>query len=193
MFTGLSETLSTVLLVGSVLLALTLCFFAFRLVRFWTAFIGFLAGFIAGIRIARMGIFPEDAAWYLPVLFAAVAGIIVSLLSYKLFKAGVFVFCGTIAWYALATILHTDAASGELRRYLFYAVQGAAFVLAGYLAVKFMRAAIIVLSAVGGAWTAAHGLGRLLPQYLPDQLHVLGLFTVLAGAGLLIKYLTTRE
>ncbi|MBR2561637.1 MAG: DUF4203 domain-containing protein [Eubacterium sp.] len=191
-FSNFSESVSAFLQIGSVIAALTQCFLGFRLIKFWSSFAGFVIGFILGIRLSMSGVLPEDAAWAMPLVIAAGIGILLAVFAYKLVKVGIFLFCGAVAWQALSVALQTSSAAG-IKRYLFLVLQVAAFLLAGYLSMKFTRAAIIIITSVGGAWTAAHGLETLLPKYLPDDLHVLGLFVLLAAAGMLIQFLTSRE
>ena len=191
-FSSISESVSAFLQIGSVIVALTQCFLGFRLVKFWASFAGFVIGFILGIRFSMSGMLPEDAGWAAPFLIAAGAGIFLAIFAFKLIKAGIFLFCGVVTWQALSMLLHTSEASG-LKQYLFFVLQVTAFLFAGWLSVKFTRVAIIAITGIGGAWTASQGIETLLPRFLPDHIHALGLFAILAAAGMLIQFLTSRE
>ena len=191
-FGNLSNAVQTILLVGSVAVALTQCFMGFRLLRFWASFAGFVIGFILGAWISAEGFLPKDTGWAAPLLIALVAGILMALFAYKLVKVGIFLFCGVISWQALGELLQTSSADG-VRTVVYLGLQGAAFFIAGWLAVKFMRTAIIAISAIAGSWTAIHGLESLIPRFAENTLGGTGCFLVLAVAGIVIQFLTTRD
>ena len=133
--------------------------------------------------------------WFLPLIIALVAGIILSLLGYKIFQLGLFVFCGALsAWAVTANVLPvflTEADQGT-PLYIMIGIQVIVFVLGGVLAVRFARTAIILISSIGGARVAASGLAEFMPKYFPDSTKQLYLFVGLAVFGILIQFLTTK-
>ena len=191
----ISQGLAMAGLIGTVVTALLQCFFGFRFLRFWVAFAGIVIGGVIGYRYLAPQVLPEGSEWYLAVLVGALLGLVLSVFSYKLFKVGLFLFCGGLAWYAVSTLVdgifleYGQTASMILSILL----QAIAFFLAGWLAVAFFRPAIILISSIGGAWTASRTLYQLVPQYFTEAQNLLFLFAGLAGAGILIQFLTTRK
>ncbi len=186
---GLTEKAAAALLIGSVIVALLQCFSGFRLIRHWVSFAGFVIGAYAGYLAAR-AFLPEGSRWYLTVLMVLVCGIVLGILAYRIFQAGLFLFCGMMAGTAVAAL---PLGGGGASTWLLYGLQIVAFLIAGMLAVRFVRTAVIAVSGIAGAWTAASGLARLLPQIFTDGLRKTAVFAVLAAAGILIQYLTTSE
>ena len=175
-----------ILILTAILLVVWICFYR--------SFISFIFGAVLGFSAARAAGLGEDY-WYLPVIIALAAGIILSLLGYKLFQAGLFIFCGAVAsWAVTAHVLPGSLTGAEkgTAYYVLIGIQIAIFVLGGYLAVHFARTAIILISAIGGARVAASGLAALLPKYFPDSMKQLYLFAGLAVLGILIQFLTTK-
>lgn len=191
----ISQGLAMAGLIGTVVTALLQCFFGFRFVRFWVAFAGLVIGGVIGYRYLAPRVLPEGSEWYLAVLVGVALGLVLSVFSYKLFKVGLFLFCGGLAWYAVSTLVE-----GVFLEYgqtasmiLSILLQAIAFLLAGWLAVAFFRPAIILITAIGGAWTATRTLYQIVPQFFTEAQNLLFLFAGLAGAGILIQFLTTRK
>ena len=192
---GVSDILAVAAQVGSIAAALLQCFFGFRLLRFWVAAAGFVIGAYAGFRYLAPLVLSEDRAWYLPLLIALAAGLVLAILSFRLFRMGLFLFAGAVAFVAVRTALESTGLLPEegwlsIVRVL---IPAAAFLLAGWLAVHFFRTAIIVVTAIGGAWTAVHTLSVLVPAWLPEQRMVHLAFAAVAAAGLLVQFLTTKK
>ena len=188
------NVLSTIAQIGSLVLALLLCFTGYRRMRQWVSFVAFVFGAVIGYSAASSAGLGKDY-WYLPLIIALAAGIILSLLGYKIFQLGLFVFCGALAsWAVTANVLPvslTEAQQGTMY-YVLIGIQILVFVLGGVLAVRFARTAIILISAIGGARVAASGLVSLLPKYFPDSTKQLYLFAGLAALGILVQFLTTK-
>ena len=189
----LAEATHSFLRVAAVLVALTQCFAGFRLIRFWAAFGGFVIGFVSGWRAASLLDLPADTSLPLPLLLAAGAGLVLSLLSYRLFKMGVFLFCGALAAQAAGSVLGSREAANALPPALLHALQAAAFALAGYLGARFMRTAIILLTGAAGAWVAVRGIYMLAPAVFSEAPGVLTVFLILAAAGIFVQFMTTHE
>ena len=192
------QTVESILMIisriGSVLLALLLCFTGYRRVRQWVSFVAFVFGAVLGYSAATALGLGKDY-WYLPLIIALAAGIILSLLGYRIFQLGLFVFCGAVAsWAVTAHVLPkslTGAQQGSMY-YVLIGIQVIVFVAGGVLAVRFARTAIIFISSIGGARVASAGLAELLPKYFPDSSRQLILFAGLALLGILIQFLTTK-
>ena len=193
-FQTIQSGLSVILQIGITMLALLLCFTGYRRVRQWVSFIAFVFGGVMGFSAARSAGLGKEY-WYLPLIIALAAGIVLSLLGYKLFQLGLFVFSGAVSsWAVTAHVLPeslTGAEQGTMH-YVLIGVQIVVFVIGGVLAVRFSRTAIICISAIGGARVASTGLAQLLPKYFPDPAKQLWLFAGLAVLGIVIQFLTTR-
>ena len=189
------EGIRTLLTIGGTVFSLLMCFTGFRMVRQWIAFIGFVAGAVIGYSLATGADLGKDY-WFLPLLVALVVGVILSALGYKIFRLGLFVFCGAVASWAvsahvLAGILPADG-RGALQ-YVQIGLDAIVFVFAGVLAVKFSRTAIILISAIGGARIVSANAAKLMPKYFPDSSMQLKVFAALAILGILIQFLTTKK
>ena len=193
-FQTVEGVLAIISRIGSVLLALLLCFTGYRRVRQWVSFVAFVFGAVLGYSVANELELGRDY-WYLPLIIALAAGIILSLLGYKLFQLGLFVFCGAVSSWAVTAHVLPESLTGAQQGsgyYVLIGIQVIVFVLGGVLAVRYARTAIILISAIGGARVASAGLAELLPKYFPDSTRQLMLFVGLAVLGILVQFLTTR-
>ena len=181
-FTGFGQ----VMLVFSVALALLQCFFGYRLLKFWIAVIGFLVGFALGFGIAMYNI---DGEAYLPAVIGLIAGIILALLAFKLYLVGVFLFCGAIAFSAVQTISLPEGQAWDVVLIILGIV---AFIVAGFLAVKFSRPCIIAITAISGAFNAVDALQTPVPALGADSLRIAA-GVGLAALGIVVQFLTTRK
>ena len=178
---------SQVVMVFTVAIALLQCFFGYRLLKIWVAIIGFLLGFALGFGIS-VTLMKGEA--YIPAVIGIVAGILLALVSFKLYLVGVFLFCGFIAFGAVRTIPVPDEAVWKTVLIVLAVV---AFVVAGILAVKFSRPCIIAITAVSGAFHAVHGLQTFVPVLASNP--ALGMVTaiVIAALGIAVQFITTKE
>lgn len=193
-FQTIQGGLAVILQIGITMLALLLCFTGYRRVRQWVSFVAFVFGGVMGFSAAKSAGLGKEY-WYLPLIIALAAGIVLSLLGYKLFQLGLFVFCGAVSTWAVTAHVLPEALTGAEQGTMYYVLIGIqiiVFVVGGMLAVRFARTAIICISAIGGARVASTGLAQLLPKYFPDPTKQLWLFAGLAVFGILIQFLTTR-
>ncbi|MEE1113683.1 MAG: hypothetical protein UHN88_01250 [Eubacterium sp.] len=175
-------------IVINLVIAILQCFFGYKLLRFWTALVGFLIGFLLGFLIT--GAVAPSLSAYIPVLVGAAAGFVLSILAYKIYLAGVLVYCGIIAVSAVYSINFPE---GQLMHFLKIVLMILAFLLAGVLAVKFARPCIIVISAVSGAGAAVGALITLSAKVSSDMNLQLVIFAAMAILGMVIQFLTTRK
>lgn len=176
-------------------LSLLLCFTGFRMVRKWISLISFVAGAFFGYSAASAAGL-QETYWFLPLLIAIGAGIFVSLVGYRLFQVGLFVFCGAVSsWAVTAHVLPPvlSGVHGSAGYYIQIVLQAAVFLIGGIMAVKFTRTAIILISSIGGARIASSGLAALVPLYFPDTGRTLAVFAGLALCGIVFQFLTTRK
>ena len=180
---GLAEALT----VGSLILGILQCFFGFRLLRFWISVTGFVLGIYLGKTISSEFLSkPEYAPW----LIGAVCGFLLCFLAYKIYLAGVFIFCGILAASVIGQIPFPE---GQAWKVLLYVLMAAGFVLAGVLAVKFSRPAVIFITAGAGAAAAVHAL-VLMKTNISGSADLQKLVTaVMFAAGAAVQFLTTRR
>ena len=176
-----------VAVVFSVAFALLQCFLGYRLLKVWVTVIGFLVGFALGFGISSVLIKGEA---YLPAVIGLVAGILLGLIAFKLYLAGVFVFCGFIAFAAVRTIPLPDE---QVWNIVLMVLAVAAFVVAGVLAVKFSRPCIIAITAVSGAFNAVHSLKTPIPVLGSNYALGLVVTLVIAALGIAVQFATTKE
>ncbi len=190
MFEGINQILSipqiSSFFIGiQIIVSCLQCLFGFRLIRFWIGLVGFFAGFVAVITLG--GAFGISTS----LIFAAlIGGLLVCLFAYKVYLAGVFIFCGFNAFMAIQTLPVNNTQMMEM---IVPIISILAFLLAGYLAVKYHRTCIIVLSAVTGAMNAVNGLSSFVEELAQDSSLCLIAMIIAAGIGMAFQLLTTKE
>ena len=171
---------------GIFLTLLTLVFYfaesfsGYRLIRSWISILGFLFGAIGS---HRLGTILFDQSGY-AILAAIIGGIFLSTLSYKVYLVGVFL----IAAYGAAQV---GLLLLPLEGGLLYAAAIFLGLAAGYLAVKYMRPAIIAITAYHGGIMAASQLPFFIA--LPAGWSTLTCGLVIGTAGLVIQFLTGKK
>ena len=163
-----------VLAIVSILINLGVCFFGYKLFKVFVAIIGFLGGVCLGLAAAGQTSWP----FWVDLVLVLVLGVILAVLALKVYKVGVFLFCGL-----LPGVLCTLLAGGIW-------VGLAAFLVFGVLGVLLTRFYIIAVSAVSSGLLAGQQLFALFPVDVPAAAIILGL--VLAVAGFLFQWKTTR-
>ncbi len=178
--------------VVGIVIALLFCFFGYKGLKFFVALGGFLIGALIGIFVAVTSRTPFPT--FLVVII--VVGIIVALISFFLYKIGVFL---TVAVSVGGTVfaLLSEPAGGTLAA----VVAIAAGILVAVLAVKHIRTVVIWVSGLAGGLAFAY---RFVPGVLGERLS--GSSSVLSGAtgiviiglavsflGILFQYRTTKK
>lgn len=156
------------------------CFLGYRLMRSWISILGFLFGAIGGFHMTVLLFHKTGYA----IAGAIIGGVLLSALSYKVYLVGIFL----IAAYSIFQIGITLL---PLESVLLFLVSGILGILAGNLAVKNMRPAIILITAFHGGIMASH----LLPNFvsLPAETTILTCGLFLGIAGVLIQFLTSKK
>lgn len=166
------------LFVGLVI-ALIQCFFGYKIIRSWISIIGFLIGAVLGYGI----IYLITGQMLYSFLGGIVGGILFAILAYKVYLFGIFAIASLSTYYLCVTYLTMDS------KYLQLVSIAIAIVIA-VLAVKYMRPAIILLTAFTGAITAM----ETLPTFLPLQATNTLLYVAVLGlAGTAVQFLTTKK
>lgn len=178
----LSETLAMLTLYGAVALALVQCFFGYRLQQLWFTVLVFaisaLLAYSVSIRLL------PDRIW-LCLLIALGCGLIVSLFTWRLVQAAAFGVAFLSVFGAVGAVL------GELNPTVSLIAALLLGLMAGILAAKFRRTAVILITAAGSGWKAAN----LLRQCIPDMAATttLILAAVLIAAGVIFQFATTKK
>ena len=180
---GLTEALA----VGSLILGILQCFFGFRLLRFWISVTGFLLGLYLGRTISSKFI---SEPRYAPWLIGVVCGFLLCFFAYRIYLSGVFIFCGLLAASVIGMIPFPE---GRAWKVVLYILMAGGFVLAGVLAVKFSRPAVIFITAGAGAAVSVHALALMKTNLSgnPDLQKLV--IAVLFAAGAAVQFLTTRR
>lgn len=174
---------------GTVLMGLLQCFAGYRLLRFWITLSGFGVGMIAGYTVTSMVITDLTGREYIPVVIALAAGILCGFLAYRIYLAGVFLFCGLMAFTAMASVRFP---AGDAWQIAGFAARVAAFLIVGYLGMKFARPAVVLISALSGALSVSRALPSFVPVLQTDEKLQLLILVLLAAAGMIMQFVTTR-
>lgn len=170
----------------SLVIALFGCFFGYKLSRFFMSLTGFLTGAIAG---GMLGVHFFDLSGGAALLCVLGGAMVLSLMAYKIYQAGIFILCFALAFMAGASLLPF---TGDIQ---FFLSVVAGFIV-GMLALKFIRPVIILTSALVCGSSAA-GLLLTASTYMDVPfLSRLSAYPVILTAGLcllgmLVQFLTT--
>lgn len=142
---GLADTLPVIL--AQLVVGILLCCYGRDLLRLWAAVVGFLAGFGLGLALFGQTVPTE----FLPAA-AAVCGVFLAFLAGRFLNLAGVILCGAVG--LCGAHLLFASASGDI-----LALGAAAGIVVGLL---LREKAVILLSAVGGAWCAAVAVSALL-------------------------------
>lgn len=167
----------------SLIIALLGCFFGFKLSKLFMSLTGLLVGAIAGGAIATAFL---DGSGSTIAVCALVGAILLSVLAYRIYQAGIFVLCFGLSFMAAASILPF---TGDIQFFLSVVI---GFIV-GSLALKFIRPVIIITSAVVCGSSAAGCLVALGQMMNMDYLssYPLLLMAGLIVLGILVQFFTT--
>lgn len=167
----------------SLVIALLGCFFGYKLSKLFMSLTGLLVGGIAGGMIGTQ-FFEGSAA--LTAVCVLVGAVILSILAYRIYQAGIFLLCFGLSFMAAAAILPF---TGDIQFFLSVVV---GFVV-GSLALKFIRPVIIITSAIVCGSSAA-GCLTVLGQHMDIELltaYPMILTAAMILLGILVQFLTT--
>ncbi|MCC2231440.1 hypothetical protein LKD81_10595 [Lachnospiraceae bacterium CLA-AA-H215] len=175
-------TASSFSIFGMIFLGLALlnCFLGYRLKKLWISMIGFLLGIAIGAGITAL--FSENKT----VILAAglVVGILVALLSFRLYLIGVFFYAVLSAYPLIAGLIGKEL-------WWEIALSVIAALLIGLLAVNFVRPVLIIVSAVGGGMQVS----QIIMGWIAME-NLWGLYGVAAGLallGMLVQFRSSKE
>ena len=191
---ALIEKAQLALTMVSLILALMQCYFGYRFLKFWISVVGFILGFAAGLAAAIH--FLPDRPWYIWAI-AAAAGILLAVLSYKVYLAGVFVFTGLLAAGAVGALMELPKIAGffgahfsaDVIRIVTVVLAVIAFVAVGILGVKFSKPFIIVITSLTGAFFATRTLTGMVDLISKNELYQALALVLFAASGVLLQHL----
>lgn len=157
------------------------CVLGYRLLRFWVMLFGFAAGAFAGLFLVR-SMDVQDKTAYLGAMLGL--GVVFGVVSFMIYKLGIFILGAGIAWTLSIYILHPTTSA------VFF-VCILCGVIVGTLGVRFAKEVIIVgTSLLGGVMSgfALSKLGNLAE--IPYGIAMSAGFVLL---GFLIQFATNRS
>lgn len=179
---------STYKIIGAVIslvISLLGCFFGYKLSRLFMSLTGLLVGAaLGGIISVRF----LEVSGPVTALCCLGGAILLALLSYRIYQAGIFVLCFGLSFMAAASLFPF---TGDIQFFL-SVVTGFSV---GLLALRFIRPVIIITSAIVCGSSAA-GLSIIVCQYLgifslsPYSMILTPLMILL---GILVQFMTTAS
>lgn len=168
----------TIGLAISLLMSLASCFLGYKLMKIWIAVAGFVLGFVLGdavcafLKVESFGVF---------FLIGAVVGIALAILSFKLYKAGVFLLgavlgggitllvLGTATWWYILAIIFAGIAIGALAVVAAKPVVILSSSISGGLSALQSAGALFALSALTGNASAIILWGGVAVQFMTNK------------------------
>lgn len=170
----------------SLIIALLGCFFGYKLCKVFMSITGFIVGAIVGGIVAFYFLNLTGA---LAVLCIVLGGILIAVLAYRIYMAGIFILCFGLSFMAAASVLPF---SGDIQFFLATLV---GFII-GSLALKYIRPVIILTSALvcgssaGGLLiTVCEAMGIYTFSHIGSAL----LTVIICILGITVQFLTTTD
>jgi hypothetical protein len=198
--TSITGGAATLIALISIAFGLLNCFFGYRIFRIMLGVYGFVLGAVAGLSLVS-SVAPSETLWLL--LGALIGGVLGATVMV------VFYFIGVFLMGALAGALVADTIGQAFGVDLHWLVLIIAAVTVGVMALFFQRYAIILATALSGAWTAVAStfslisgqelrLRQVFAQAAAQRAGlalwiVLVTWLVLAVAGVVVQLRTTAE
>ena len=176
----LPEGNTQAILIGTLIFAIITCFLGLKMYRVWLAVGGLLLGAVIGLVGASIYHVTSWAA----LGAALVCGAIAALIAYKLYKAGVFLFCwgaGTsLAAMLLASVIANELVSGGISL--------AVGLVFGIIGVIYSEPIIIIVTGLQGGFGIALAGGGLLALSEKQGLLILLAGVVLSIVGIMVQF-----
>lgn len=181
----------TIFVVISMIFSALNIFLGYKLKRVWSTLMGAGIGFTTGFTLGGQIWQNSGAAFIAGIVLAVILG----ALAFFIYKAGIFLLCGALAFllaYPILTPLFTD---NTLALILSIAV-GLIF---GVIAIFLLRPFIIVTTAVGGSFSFSQSLFALFPAATQTtklfglSWPILLVGAVLSAIGIVVQFVTTKK
>lgn len=186
-----SQAEFTIFLVISMIFSALSIFLGYKLTRLWSTLIGAGIGFIAGFIIGETIWETSGAGFIAGIVLAVILGAI----SFFIYKAGVFIMCASMAFTfvypGLSVLINIQALSLVLSIVI--------AIIAGVVAIIFLRPFIIVTTAIGGSFEFAQSLFSLFPAATQSSLlfglswPILLVGSILSVLGIIVQFVTTKK
>ena len=173
---------------GLLLAGLLQCFLGYRFLKFWITIAGFGVGLVLGYIVSSLIIRETGGETYIPVIIGLAAGLVFGFLAYKVYLAGVFIFCGLMAFGAAAAFTFPEGRGWDIFAFV---VRVVVFLIAGYVGMKFARPAVILISAFAGSSQVLRALPTFVTALRSDQELRMLIFVLLAAVGIVVQWITT--
>lgn len=177
-----NTTLQAVIMIA---VSLLLCFLGYRITKLAVAIVGFSAGLSFGSFIgSKIG-----AGQAVTLILMLVIGIALALISFLLYKVGIFLMIFFLIFGIGAVIMAIVGAEGYA-----WLILLAAAILVGILGVVLIRPVVILTSGISGGLTAISGL-VLLTGWNQEKTALIVLIAglVLGIIGVIVQFKTTKE
>lgn len=185
-FPELSEQAAVVFAVVKIAAAFLACFFGYKFAKGFASAAGFILGAVLAWNLTA-GLEALPVMWRVAIVVAA--GFILSVLAFRLYRFGMWIFIGGLLARAMATTAMPD---GQIWNVVRVVLVIAVFLAAGYLASRLLKPFIIIATSVGGAHAVILPLTVVWTQIDGDPRMQLFLFVGMAGIGMLTQFLTSR-
>jgi len=190
-FSDLSQSVKdTLSLVGvfTLIFGVLQCFFGYKLIKLWCAFIGFVLGCIAGAAIAAAIVASGlETPGLIVVLIMFTMGMLGGLLAYRAYIVGVFLYAFSAAFlvgFALISLITNSIYIGLIAGLL----MGIAM---GVIAAIYRRFWIIAATSVSGGISAGAGFMLIIQNADPVLSFIIPVVFIIAG--FFVQYKTTAK
>ncbi len=184
-----------------IIFSLAMCFMGFKYLKGWVAFFGLVGGFCSGFLVAAVLLDLDDGT---SLLIGLLAGIVVMLLSFLIFKVGIFVLTALLTaelvyqlpWMERIQEMYFAGSLGTLiQRFLPVFLVLLIAAAAGYAAVKMTRVVIIAVTGITGAYRAVMYFTAFInePITADTQNIWMGVVILLAALGMVVQFFTTDK
>ena len=167
-----------------IILSLCSCFFGYRFFRFFMSLAGAFLGFAIGFLTTSL-LYNGDKASLYSLLVGIAAAVLFSILSFKVYRLGLFIWAVVMAYGPVSSFISID--NFIARNVAAVAVS----VLIAVFVVKFQYAWIIAVTAVAGGFNASAFLFEILPYEEKWPVYVTG--AALALAGLVFQIVSRKN
>lgn len=163
----------------------------YKLTRLWAVLLGAGIGFVTGFILG-------DSIWQSStagLIAGIVLAVIIGALAFFIYKAGIFILCGSSAFSFFYSLLN-----GFDNEIIVLVLSGIAAIAAGVAAIIFLRPFIITTTSISGGLGFSQSLFTLFPAAVSTSSTFLGLsWPVLivgiltALIGIVVQFLTTKK
>lgn len=180
------DTWSQVALVFTIAFYLLEVYMGYKGIKWLVAVVGFMIGFLLGFFISA-GTFTANA--YVPAAIGIGVGVLIAFIAFKLYLVGVFIYCGSLAFQAVAYLpFEKDGVQGAIQAVLCIA----AFIIVGILAVKFAKGCIIAVTAVTGSINAVNLLCTPVTVLGENVVLRIAVIILIAVTGIVVQRATAK-